>query len=57
MICHMKHIFMWIFLIPQPTGIIFIWDCVLTFACLLSSFVLELDRFILQCTLLRRFLY
>ena len=53
MICHMKHVFVRIFLIPQPTGIVFIWDCVLTFACLLSSFVSELDRFILQCTLLR----
>ena len=20
MICHMKHVFVWIFLIPQPTG-------------------------------------
>ena len=29
MICHMKHVFVWIFLIPQPTGIVFIWDCVL----------------------------
>ena len=32
MICHMKHIFMWIFLIPQPTGNdAFIWDFVLIF--------------------------
>ena len=28
MICHtcMKFIFVWIFLIPQPTGYVFIWD-------------------------------
>ena len=33
MICHMKHIFMWIFLIPQPTGNdAFIWDFVLIFS-------------------------
>ena len=25
MICHMKHIFVWIFLIPQPTGNVFIY--------------------------------
>ena len=26
MICHLKYIFMWIFLIPQPTGNVFNWD-------------------------------
>lgn len=28
MICHMKYIFVWIFLILQPTGNLFIWDFV-----------------------------
>ena len=32
MICHMKYIFVWIFLIPQPTGYVFIWDFVLIFS-------------------------
>ena len=33
MICDMKHIFMWIFLIPQPTGNdAFIWNFVLIFS-------------------------
>ena len=31
MICHMKYIFVWIFLIPQPTGSVVIWDFVLIF--------------------------
>ena len=25
-ICHLKFIFVWIFLIPQPTGNVFIWN-------------------------------
>ena len=32
MIFHVKHIFVWIFLIPQPTGNVFIWDFVLIFS-------------------------
>ena len=32
MTCHMKYIFVWILLIPQPTGYVFIWDFVLTFS-------------------------
>ena len=47
MIRHMKYILMWIFLTAQPAGDVFIWDFVLIFKCLLSSFVSELDRFIL----------
>ena len=31
MICHLKVIFVWIFLILQPTGNVFIWDFVLQF--------------------------
>ena len=31
MICHMKCIFVWVFLIPQPTGNVFIWDFVVIF--------------------------
>lgn len=31
MISHLKFIFVWIFLIPQPTGNAFIWDFVLQF--------------------------
>ena len=31
MIGHLKFIFVWIFLIPQPTGNVFIWDFVLRF--------------------------
>ena len=39
MICHLKCIFMWIFVIPQPTGNVFIWDfvqifLVFTFICI-----------------------
>ena len=32
MICHMKYIFVWILLMPQPTGNVFIWDFVLIFS-------------------------
>ena len=32
MICHMKYIFVWIFLIPKPTGYVFIRDFLLTFS-------------------------
>ena len=32
MICHMKYIFVWIFLILQPTGNLFIWDFVPIFS-------------------------
>ena len=32
MICHLKYIFVWIFLLPQPTGNVFIWDFVLLFS-------------------------
>ena len=32
MICHMKNIFVWIFLIPHPTGYVFIWDFVPIFS-------------------------
>ena len=32
MICHLKYIFMWISLILQPTGNVFIWVFVITFS-------------------------
>ena len=32
MIFHLKYIFMWIFLKPQPTGNVFIWDLALVFS-------------------------
>ena len=32
MTCHMKCIFVWIFLMPQRTGYVFIWDFVLIFS-------------------------
>ena len=32
MICHLKYIFMWIFVIPQTTGNVFIWDFVQIFS-------------------------
>ena len=52
MICRLNYIFMWIFLIPQPTGYVFI-ILFLYFQCLLSSLVSQLDRFIIYCTLFR----
>ena len=32
MVCHLEYIFMWIFLIPQQTGNVFIWDFVPIFS-------------------------
>ena len=32
MICHMKHIFVWIFRISQPAGYVLIWDFVPKFS-------------------------
>ena len=46
MICHLKYIFMWIFLVPQPTGNVFVLDIVLIFSVFTFFFIPELDRFI-----------
>ena len=46
MIRNVKHFFMWIFLIPQTTGYVFILDFV-PFISVFTSFVSELDRLIL----------
>ena len=53
MFCHMKYIFVWIFLTPQPTGYVFMWDFVLIFSLFTFFFRIELDRFIFRCTLFR----
>ena len=37
----MEHIFMWIFLIPQPTGNVFIWDFDLIFSVFTFLFLIS----------------
>ena len=64
MICHMKYIFVWIFLIPQPTDYAFIWDFVLIFSLFTFFFriinssydVLYLGNFYIDSSRLRRLL-
>ena len=52
MICQLKYIFMWIFFIPEPTGIVFMWNfvpifSVFTFFFRIRTRSIHLDRFIM----------